>query len=138
MTERRMTDEELTEEARRWDEREVTPNGWEDAPEAVPRAKESVPISIRLPRPLVGILKEFARREGVGYQVLMKRWLDERVRQEHKRLQDARRREELLARRKTTVRLVSPTIISTAATFDAGERIAVSKAVAGEAAASTQ
>ncbi|MBI2378911.1 MAG: hypothetical protein HYV07_33255 [Deltaproteobacteria bacterium] len=31
------------------------------------------------------VLKKFARREGVGYQVLMKRWLDDRIRAEAKR-----------------------------------------------------
>ena len=92
MTEKRMTEEELAEEARRWDEREVTPAGWEDAPEAVPRAKESVSISIRLPRPMVEILKEFARRAGIGYQVLMKRWLDERIRQERERFRQEQER----------------------------------------------
>ena len=85
MTEKRMSDEELAEEARRWDARESTPAGWEDAPEAVPRAKESMQINIRLPRQMVAILKEFARRSGIGYQVLMKRWLDERIRQERER-----------------------------------------------------
>ena len=61
--------------------REVTPTspGWVDAPDAVPRAAESVAVSIRLPKKLLGILREFARREGIGYQVLMKRWLDERI-----------------------------------------------------------
>jgi hypothetical protein len=58
-----------------------------DAPEAVPRANESQPISIRLPNRLLAILKRFAREEGVGYQVLLKRWLDDRVREEHLRLE---------------------------------------------------
>ena len=72
----------LAREARLWDERKLTPAGWSDAPEAVPAAKRSVPISIRLPQPMVTILKEFARRAGIGYQVLMKQWLDDRIRQE--------------------------------------------------------
>jgi len=42
----------------------------------------STPVTIRLPDQLVSILKEFARREGTGYQTLLKRWLDDRVRQE--------------------------------------------------------
>src|SRR5260221_10727760 len=86
MTEKRATDEELAEEARRWDNQTITPAGWEDAPDAVPRARESIAISIRLPKQMVEILKEFARRSGLGYQVLMKRWLDDRIRLEHKRL----------------------------------------------------
>jgi hypothetical protein len=28
------------------------------------------------------IIKEFARRQGIGYQVLMKEWLDDRVKLE--------------------------------------------------------
>jgi hypothetical protein len=85
MSKKRASDAELAEEARRWDSGELSPKGWEDAPEAVPRAKESVPISLRVPAPMLEILKEFARREGVGYQVLMKRWLDERIRSERDR-----------------------------------------------------
>jgi hypothetical protein len=92
MSEKRMSHEELAEEARRWDTREITPAGWEDAPEAVPRAKELMQINIRLPRQMIAILKEFGRRAGIGYQVLMKRWLDERIRQEHERLREAKKR----------------------------------------------
>jgi predicted DNA binding CopG/RHH family protein len=79
MTKKLATDAELAAEARRWVAGELTPKGWEDAPNAVPHAQESVPISLRVPAPMLAILKEFARREGVGYQVLMKRWLDERI-----------------------------------------------------------
>src|SRR5262245_8379037 len=92
MTEKRATDEELAEEARRWDNRQLTPAGWEDAPDAVPRAKESLQICIRLPCQMVEILKEFAKRSGVGYQVLMKRWLDERIREERDRLRQEQER----------------------------------------------
>ncbi|HYT89728.1 MAG TPA: hypothetical protein VEL76_13555 [Gemmataceae bacterium] len=122
MTEKRMTNEELAEEARRWDTREVTPVGWEDAPEAVPRAKESMQINIRLPCQMVEILKEFARRFGLGYQVLMKRWLDERIRQERDRLrqeQERLRRERERAQRPPIIKLASPTFFSQAAAFDA-------------------
>jgi predicted DNA binding CopG/RHH family protein len=122
MTEKRMTDEELAEEARRWDQREITPASWEDAPDAVPRAKESTQINIRLPRQMVEILKEFARRAGIGYQVLMKRWLDERIRQERERFrqeQERLRRERERAERPPTIKLVSPTFLSQAAVFEA-------------------
>ena len=88
MNEQRPTDDELAEEALRWDTGELTPSGWTDAPEAVPRAKESVAISIRLPKQMIAILKEFARRSDIGYQVLMKRWLDDRIRQEHARIKE--------------------------------------------------
>jgi hypothetical protein len=86
MTEERATNEELAEEARLWDSHELTPAGWEDAPDAVPRAKESTQINIRLPNQMIQILQEFARRSGVSYEVLMKRWLDERIRQERETL----------------------------------------------------
>jgi predicted DNA binding CopG/RHH family protein len=122
MTEKRMTDEELAEEARRWDQREVTPAGWEEAPEAISRAKASMQINIRLPCQMVAILKEFARRSGMGYQVLMKRWLDERIRQERERFrqeQERLRRERERAQRPPIIKLISPTIISKAAAFDA-------------------
>jgi predicted DNA binding CopG/RHH family protein len=76
------SDTELAAEAKNWDERTLTPAGWQDAPDAVPRAAESVAISIRLPRKMLAILKEFADRAGIGYQVLMKAWLDERIRKE--------------------------------------------------------
>ncbi|HEY2785566.1 MAG TPA: CopG family antitoxin [Fimbriiglobus sp.] len=89
MKSKRATDAELAEEARRWDARELTPAGWRDAPDAVPRAAESVAISIRLPKPMLAVLKEFARRKGIGYQVLMKHWLDERIRDERDRRQPA-------------------------------------------------
>jgi hypothetical protein len=58
-----------------------------DAPEAIPRAKESQLISLRLPVRLLAILRTFAGKEGVGYQVLLKRWLDDRVREEYLRIQ---------------------------------------------------
>jgi predicted DNA binding CopG/RHH family protein len=120
MTERRINEEELAEEARRWDERRVSPVDWEDAPNAVPRAKESVAVSIRLPRQMVEILREFARRTGIGYQVLMKRWLDERIRQERERFREEQERiRRELAQYPPTFRLFSPTFVSQAAAFDA-------------------
>jgi len=81
-----MSTEEMAEEARRWAESEMPNVGMEDSPDAVPRARESTQINIRLPCKMVDILKEFANREGIGYQALMKRWLDERIRQERDRL----------------------------------------------------
>ena len=139
MSERRMTDEELTEEARRWDARELTPTGWEDAPDAVPRAKESTQINIRLPCQMVAILKEFARRYGIGYQVLMKRWLDERIRQERDRFrqdQERLRRERERAQRPPTFKLDSPTLYSQAAAFDASLVSDLAPAASGEGAGS--
>jgi hypothetical protein len=138
MTDKRLTDAELAEEARRWDHGEATPAGWEDAPEAVPRARESVAISIRLPRQMVEILREFARRAGIGYQVLMKRWLDERIRQERERLreeQERHRRERERAQRPPTIKLAAPTLFSQAAAFDASAVSDLAAATPAEAGA---
>jgi len=74
--------EELAREAREWDTRVQTPAGWTDAPEALPPSAVSKTISVRVPERMLATLKEFARREGIGYQVLMKRWLDDRIRRE--------------------------------------------------------
>ena len=122
MNDKRASDEELAEEARRWASGEMTPTGWEDTPEAIPRAKESMQINIRLPRQMVEILKKFASRSGIGYQVLMKRWLDERIQQERERLrqeQERQRREAERLRHPPTITLASPTFFSQAAGFDA-------------------
>src|SRR5947208_2635362 len=111
MTTQPKPDEELGKEATLWEEGKLDPKDWEDAPEATPRAKETEAISIRIPKVLLKILKEFARREGIGYQVLIKRWLDDRVREERDR------------RRKSCpvppvpVPLVAPAIFTCAASF---------------------
>jgi len=86
MNERRMTDRELADEAARWDRGELTPATWEDAPDAIPNASASVAVSVRLPIPLLSILGTLAKREGVSLDVLVKRWLDDRVRLESERL----------------------------------------------------
>jgi len=82
----RATRDELAEEAAAWTDGRLTPEGWRDAPEAVPRAAESKAISIRLPVTMLQLLRGFAEREGIGYQVLIKRWLDDRLRAERERL----------------------------------------------------
>ncbi|WP_309891237.1 CopG family antitoxin [Archangium sp.] len=74
--------EQLAREAASWDERRLTPAGFTDAPEAIPNASQSVAISIRMPNQLLELLKKFAKHEGIGYQVLIKRWLDDRLRAE--------------------------------------------------------
>ena len=76
----------LAAEAAEWDSRRRTPSGFSDAEEAVPRAHEATAISIRIPNTLLALLKKFAEREGIGYQVLIKRWLDDRLRVERERL----------------------------------------------------
>ena len=116
--EKRPTDAELAEEARRWDTREITPAGWEDAADAVPRAGESVPVNIRLPKKMLALLKEFARREKIGYQVLMKRWLDDRIRDERERRQ-APSPPPVSGLQMTILRLNTPMMYSHAASFDA-------------------
>jgi len=82
----------LAQEASDWDARRRTPAGFEDAAEAVPRAGEATAISLRMPTALLTLLKKFAEREGIGYQVLIKRWLDDRVREERDRSDRARSR----------------------------------------------
>jgi len=76
----------LAAEAAEWDSRRRTPSGFTDDEEAVPRARESTAISLRLPGALLALLKKFAEREQIGYQVLIKQWLDDRVRLERERL----------------------------------------------------
>lgn len=80
----------LAQEASDWAARRRTPAGFEDAAEAVPRAREATAISIRMPTALLTLLKKFAEREGIGYQVLIKRWLDDRVREERDRMRQTR------------------------------------------------
>jgi len=80
----------LAQEASEWDTRRRTPADFTDAAEAVPRAQEVTSISIRMPNALLTVLKKFAEREGVGYQVLIKRWLDDRIREERDRLRKNR------------------------------------------------
>ena len=80
------SDDELAAEARRWESGAIDPDGWVDAPEAIPRVRASTPISLRVPMQMLRILKIFAEREGVGYQVLMKQWLDERIQVERETL----------------------------------------------------
>ena len=80
----------LADEAARWDSGELTPAGWSDAPDAIPRVRESKAVSVRFPTSMLSMLKAFARREGVGYQVLLKQWLDERIRQEAAAMRDER------------------------------------------------
>ena len=81
-----MTNEERAKEAARWNPKEPASTGWVDAPEGPPRAAEAEAISLRMPIMLLTILKEFAKRRGIGYQVLIKRWLDERVIEERDKL----------------------------------------------------
>src|SRR5712691_354459 len=113
MSEKRMTEKELAEEARRWDSGELTPAGWEDATDAVPGAKASEAISLRLPKPMLAILKEFARRHGIGYQVLIKRWLNDRILQEREKRRAASEGPSCFV-----IAFALPLMISQAASFD--------------------
>lgn len=80
------SNDQVAREASQWDSGATESKGWIDAPEAIPRIRASTPISLRVPTQMLQILKLFAEREGVGYQVLMKQWLDERIREERDRL----------------------------------------------------
>lgn len=108
----RLTEKELVAEAARWAHQPPALAGWVDAPEAVARGGESVSISMRLPKLMLEVLREFARREGTGYQVLMKRWLDERIREEARTIR----------RRVTVLRVHQPQILRQAASFEPPER----------------
>lgn len=103
--------EELQQEARDWDIRVLTPRNWQSAPEAIPRAAASTTISLRIPTQMLSILKEFAQRQGVGYQVLLKRWLDDRIREE---------REKIAIQQ--VVRLRQPKMVAMAASFAPAEK----------------
>ena len=80
------TDEELRRDAEAWDKGLLTPKDWTDTPEAVPRSTASIAISLRISAQMLTIVKEFADREGVGYQVLIKRWLDDRIQEERNKM----------------------------------------------------
>lgn len=86
----RATNEQLAREASEWDRAERVPAEFRDAPEAVPAGGESAAISLRMPKKLLALLRAFAEREGVGYQVLLKRWIDDRLRAERDKLRAAR------------------------------------------------
>ena len=58
------------------------------SPEKIPNIGKSTLIDFRVPTDMVTILKEFARRQGIGYKVLMKRWLDDRIREERDKLRE--------------------------------------------------
>lgn len=82
MAEKRATPEQLAQEAAAWSQGTSSLAGWIDAPDAIPRHAESTAISIRMPNRMLGILREYARRRGIGYQVLIKQWLEDRIQQE--------------------------------------------------------
>lgn len=56
----------------------------EDAPEAVPRHAEATAVTLQLPTEWLNVIREFANRKRVSPEVLMARWIDERVRAEAK------------------------------------------------------
>ena len=64
---------DLEREAEDWDQGALTPRNWVDDPDAIPRARQSVSITLRIPTQMLLVLKALAAREGIGYQVLIKR-----------------------------------------------------------------
>ena len=74
--------EKLAEEARLWDSGALRPADWLDAPRAVPRFAESATVSVRLPKRTLAVVEAFAKREGVGCDALVSRWVDERIMEE--------------------------------------------------------
>ena len=83
---RKASAEELAAEVQKWESGAYADESWRDAPEAVVRQSESVAVSIRFPKQMLEVLRVFAEREKIGYQVIIKRWLDERIAQEYERL----------------------------------------------------
>ncbi len=84
MSKKQISEEKMAEmiaEAERWNPKTPPIGEFVDAPEAVPRHRETEMISLRMPVKLLEIVKEIARRNGVGYQVQLKRWMDEKVRE---------------------------------------------------------
>ena len=90
----------LSEEVKQWDSAGFqTKSGFQSQPELVPRVSETTLISIRIPNKLLHLLKAAATEQEIGYQVLMKRWLEDRLRQEF---------EERKAKRKATQSEAAP------------------------------
>lgn len=79
----------LAEEVARWESGTFPHEGWKVAPEMIPNQEKSEAISVRIPKQLLQILKLIAAKEGIGYQVLIKRWLDDRVRLERDKIKSA-------------------------------------------------
>ena len=80
------SDDQLAAEAEQWASGRIQLEGWVHTPEAVPRYAESTSINLRMPSKMLEILQEFARREGISVQVLINRWLDDRIRRERDKL----------------------------------------------------
>lgn len=83
---RKASAEDLAAEVQKWESGAFADGTWSDAPEAVVRQSDSVAVSIRFPKQMLEVLRAFAEREKIGYQVIIKRWLDDRIAQEYERL----------------------------------------------------
>ena len=83
---------DLAREARRFsaDNNFDRDGGWSAVDDKSDLDGATVAISVRLPGRQLQLLKEFARREGVGYQTLMKRWLDDRLRDEFEAMREGK------------------------------------------------
>ena len=80
--------EKLAQEARLWDGGALRPAGWLDATDAVPRSAASATVVLRLPKRTLAVVEAFAKREGVGCDALVSRWVDERIAEERANLDD--------------------------------------------------
>lgn len=133
---------ELERQAKGWQEGTESLCDFEDS-DAEPRRNESVAISIRMPREQLRVLREFAKRQGVGYQVLMKRWLDDRIQLEFAQLKEKAERgrvwdfprpeatgrmelasedisEAAISPKKPVIQLEMPELVNRAASFSGG------------------
>lgn len=78
-------EQDRADRARLWDEGKLSGKDWIQDEDSIPRAQESEQISIRLPKRLLSVLRGLAKRRSIGYQVLLRDLLDERVREEARR-----------------------------------------------------
>ena len=85
MKKRSRKDEDRARRAQLWSEGELSGEDWIEDERGLPRGLESEQISLRLPRRLLAVIRGFAKRRGIGYQTLLKDWLDDRARYEARR-----------------------------------------------------
>ena len=78
----------LAAEAAYWDSTKSghLPDGWELAPEFLPRVKLDKMISLRVTCAMITVLKAIAKRRKVGYQTLIKHYVVEGFRRERDNL----------------------------------------------------
>lgn len=69
--------EQYRKETLAWVSGEWDPKDWTDSPKSAPEGHAVV--NLRVSPKLLEILREFARREGIGIEALIKYWLTDRI-----------------------------------------------------------